>query len=84
MYIPCKKVAPADALSKVNPQDKMQLKGLDFTIHELIPCITPTQMSMICAKQKKGATMQLMIHEFASRVAQVLQTVGPSLKGIGP
>ena len=33
-YIPGKEVALADTLSRVNPQDKMELKGLDFTIHQ--------------------------------------------------
>ena len=30
-YIPGKEVAPTDAVSRVNPQDEMELKGLDFT-----------------------------------------------------
>ena len=30
-YIPGKEVALADAVSRVNPQDEMGLKGLDFT-----------------------------------------------------
>ena len=29
-YIPDKEVAPADAVSRVNPQDEMELKCLDF------------------------------------------------------
>ena len=60
-YIPGKEVALADALSIVNPQDKMKLKGLDFTIHELTPCITPIQVSMICEEQKKDEKMKLII-----------------------
>ena len=38
-YIPGKKVASADAKSIVNPQDKMEQKGLDFTIHEVAQCM---------------------------------------------
>ena len=30
-YIPGKEVALPDAVSRVNPQDEMELKGLDFT-----------------------------------------------------
>ena len=30
-YIPDKEVAHADAVSRVNPQNKMEQKGLDFT-----------------------------------------------------
>ena len=50
----------------------MELKGLDFTVHELIQCMTPIQMSVMQSEEKKDATMQLLIQEFASRVAQVL------------
>ena len=57
--IPGKEVALDDGPSRVNPQDKMELKGLDFIMHELTPCMTPVQMSMIHAEQKKDATMQL-------------------------
>ena len=60
-YIPGKEVALADTLSRVNPQDKMELKGLDFTIHELTPCITLIQVSMIHEEQKKDTTLQLLI-----------------------
>ena len=52
-----------DALSRVNHQDKMELKGLDFTIHALTPCMTVIQVSMICEEQKKDATMQLLIQQ---------------------
>ena len=38
-YFVGKEVALADSLSRVNPQDKMELKGPDFTIHELTPCM---------------------------------------------
>ena len=30
-YIPDKEVALADAVSRVNPEDEMEQKGLDFT-----------------------------------------------------
>ena len=83
-YTPGKEVALADAVSRVNPQDEMELKGLDFTIYKLTQCMTPIQISMICAEQKKDATMQLLIQEFAPRVALALQKGGPSPQGIGP
>ena len=83
-YIPGKEVVLADAISRVNPQDKMELKGLDFTVHELTPCMAPIQMSMICAEQKKDAKIQLLMQEFALRVAQVLQRDVPSPQGVGP
>ena len=62
-YIPGKEVALVDALSRVNPQDKVELKGLHFTMHELTPCMTPIWVSMIHEEQKKDATMQLLIQQ---------------------
>ena len=46
--------------------------------------MTPIQMSMINAEQKKNASMQLFIKEFASRVTLVLQEEGQALKVLGP
>ena len=51
-YIPNKEVALADAVSRVNPLDAMEQKGLDITLHEETQCMTPIQMSMICFEQK--------------------------------
>ena len=45
------------------PKTKMELKGLDFTIHELTPCMTSIQVSMIHEEQKRNATMQLLIQQ---------------------
>ena len=56
---------------------------LDFTIQEVTQCMTPIQMSMIHGEQKKEATVQLVIQEFASRVALVMQG-GPSPQSIEP
>ena len=60
-YIPGEEVALTDALNRVNPYNKMGLKGLDFTIHEFTSCMTPIQVSVIHEEQKKDATMQLLI-----------------------
>ena len=46
--------------------------------------MTPMQMSMKNGEQKKDATMQLFIKEFAFRVALILQEVGQALKVLGP
>ena len=51
-YIPGKEVVLADAGSRVNLQNEMEQKGLDFMIHEVTQCMTPIQMSMIYAEQK--------------------------------
>ena len=61
--IPGKEVVFADAISRVNPQDKLELKGLDFTIHELTPSMTPIHMSMIHTEQEKDTMMQCLIQQ---------------------
>ena len=78
-YILGKEVALADALSRVNPQDKMELKGLDFTIHELTPCMTPIQVSRICEEQKKDVTLQLLIQQLIQGWPNHYKEVDPAL-----
>ena len=78
-YIPGKEVALADALSRVNPQYKMELKGLDFTIHELTPCMTLIHVSMICEEQKKDATLQLLIQQLIQGWPNHCKEVDPAL-----
>ena len=36
-YIPDKEATLADTINKADPHEKMEMKGLDFTIHELEP-----------------------------------------------
>ena len=78
-YIPGKEVALADALNRVNPQDKMEIKGLDLTIHELSPYMTPIQVSMICEEQKKDATMQILIQQLFQGCPNHCKEVDPGL-----
>ena len=72
-------VALADVLTRANPQNKMELKGLDFTIHELTPCMTPIQVSMICEQQKKDAAMQLLIQQLIQGWPNHCKEVDPIL-----
>ena len=74
-----KQVALADALSRVNPQDKMELNGLDSTIHELTPCMTSIWVSMIHEEQKKDATMQLLIQQLIQGWPNHCKEVDPAL-----
>ena len=77
-YTPGKEVALVDVLSRVNSQEEMQLKSLDFTVHELTPCnMDVNNMCWIEEGYNSAVTVQ-----FASRVAQVLQRSGPSPQGI--
>ena len=45
--------------------------------------MTPVEKYMICAEQKKDATMQLLIQEFALVVAHMLQRGVSSPQNIG-
>ena len=36
-YVPCKVSQMADALSRLSPNEKIEIQGLDVTIHELTP-----------------------------------------------
>ena len=78
-YIPSKEVALAYAFTRVNPQDKMELKGLDFTVHELTPHMTPIQVSTICDGQKKDAIMQLLIQQSLQQWSNYHKEVDPVL-----
>ena len=62
-HIPSKEAALEDALSRVNPQDKMEIKDFDFIIHYLTPCMTPIQVLRMHEEETKDATMQLLIQE---------------------
>ena len=57
----------------------MELKGLDFTIHELTPCMTLIQVSMICEEQKRDATMQLFIQQLIQGWPIHCKEVDPAL-----
>ena len=78
-YIPDKEVALEDGSSRVIPQDKMELKGLDFTTYELTPCMTPIWMSLIHAEQEKDTTMQFLIQQLLQRWPKYCKGVDPSL-----
>ena len=49
------------------------MEGLDITIHELTPCLTLVQISMVCDDQKRDVTLQFLIQQDASRVASYLK-----------
>ena len=47
-YIPGKEVALPDAVSRVNPQDEMELKGLNFTTQMNLMHDTNTDVNDMC------------------------------------
>ena len=44
MYVPGKNIPMADALNRVSPNEKTEIKGLDVTIHELTPQLSRIQV----------------------------------------
>ena len=46
-YVPCQKVPVADALNRVSPSGKTEIKGLDVTIYDLTTCLSHVQVEAI-------------------------------------
>ena len=62
-YIPGKDIPMADALSRVSPYEKVKIKGLDVTIHELTPQLTRVQVQTIQKATQEDSTLQLLIQQ---------------------
>ena len=62
-YVQGPKVPMAEALSRVSPHEKVKIKGLDFTIHELIQQLTRIQVQTIQKATKEDTTLQLLMQQ---------------------
>ena len=60
-YIPGKNVAVADALSRVNPNGNIKVKGLDVTVHEMSPCISHLQLVHIKKATQEDQVLQMLM-----------------------
>ena len=56
-YIPGPKIPMADALSRVSPHEKIEIKGLDVTIHELTPTMSRVQVETIQKATQEDTTL---------------------------
>ena len=56
-YIPGPKIPMADELSRVSPHEKVEIKGLDVTIHELTPTISRVQVETIQEAMQQDTTL---------------------------
>ena len=54
---PGKDIMMADALSRVSPNEKTEIKGLDVTIHELTPQLTRIQVKSIQKATQENKTL---------------------------
>ena len=81
MYIPDKNVAVADALSQVNPNGNIKVKGLDITFHEMNPCISHLQLVHIQKSSQEDQVLQIfmskMIEGFPEHIKQLPVVLRP-------
>ena len=74
-YIPGKDVVVADALSQVNPNGNIKVKGLDVAFHEMSPCISHLQLVHIQKATQEDQVLQMlmskMIEGFPEHIKQL-------------
>ena len=80
-YIPGKNVAVADALSRVNPNGNIKVKGLDVTVQEISPCISHLQLVHIKKTTQEDQVLQMlmskMIEGFPEHIKQLPVVLRP-------
>ena len=62
-YVPGKDNPIADALSRVSPNEKTEIKGLDVTIFEFTPQLSRMQVESIQKATQQDKTLQLLIQQ---------------------
>ena len=62
-YIPGPKIPMADALSRVIIHEKMEIEGLDVTIHELTSTMSRVQVETIQKATPEDTTLQLLMEQ---------------------
>ena len=62
-YVPGKDIQMADALSRVSPNEKTEIKDLDVTIHALTPQLSRIQVESIQKAKEEDKTLQLLIQQ---------------------
>ena len=62
-YVPGSHVPVADALSRVSPSGRREIKGLDVTIYDIAPDLTHSQVETIQHTTKEDPNLQLLIQQ---------------------
>ena len=62
-YVPGKDISMAEALSRVSPNEKTEIKGSHVTIHELTPQLSRIQIEFIQKATQQDKTLQLLIQQ---------------------
>ena len=60
-YVPGQKVPVADALSRVSPSGKTEIKGLDVTIHDLTTTLNHVQVEAIQQATREDQVLQMLM-----------------------
>ena len=62
-YVPGQKVPVADALSRVSPSGKTEIKGLDVTIHDLTTTLNHVQVEAIQQATREDQVLQMLMQQ---------------------
>ena len=62
-YIPGHKIPMGDALSRVSPHEKAEIKGLDITIHELTPTMPRVQVETIKKATQEDTALHFLMQQ---------------------
>ena len=62
-YIPGPKIPMADELSRISQHEKVEIKGMDVTIHELTTTMSRVQVETIQKATKEDTTPQLLMQQ---------------------
>ena len=60
-YVPGSQVPVRDALSRVSPSGRTEIKGLDVTIHEITPHLSHIKVETIQQGTKEDPTLHLLM-----------------------
>ena len=79
-YVPGSQVPVADALSRVSPSGRTEIKGLDVTIHEITPGLSHIQIETIQQATKEDPTLKLLMKQLMEGWPEHVKQVPRKLK----
>ena len=62
-YVPGQRVPVADALSRVSPSGKTEIKGLDITIHDLTTALRHVQVEAIQKATREDQVLEMLMQQ---------------------
>ena len=79
-YVPDQKVPVADALSRVSPRGKTEIKGLDVNIHDLTTTLSHVQVEAIQEATRKDQVLQMLMQQMMQGWSDYIKLLPVSLK----